>query len=570
MGRGLLRLVCLAWALALGAAPAHAAPAVPVIEASCHAATAADVSLAEMAASPERWSCRPDQWDNTRAAAWLSFDAERWRDGPAPVGFVSHITRFDRITVAAVGADGTVRSHAYSEAQVELLENGPLFTVALPPVTADTARVIVRIDRPHNLTVLTEARVTPRPHLSGWPPAAVAMIAVIAGMLVIPLVFDVSFYTVLHERFLVLHAAMVASMIGYLLFSGGLVLAFVRPSIDLVAIAGPLFFAAGAAASAFFLLEFLEREALPRAMRGLLKGAAVWSVLVPGTMALQLDAFQPFDNAGFFYGFLPVLAVFAATLAVALLRGSRAVRLVALAWIPILLCCAERILRGMGFYSAPDSLDRLMFVAFALEVVTVWLAVNQRFLRMKQDRDKARLEARLLAELSERDPLTGLMNRRAIESRFGACLAKGYRTLAVLDLDRFKQINDSHGHATGDEVLRACARAFTGIPDLLAIRMGGEEFLFLLRGPAAQEVAERLGAGLTGHIAREVPALDRAVTASMGVVHLGDAALPSARFDDVYARADTLLYEAKAAGRDRTFSEAVELANGSGVIRAAA
>ena len=203
-------------------------------------------------------------------------------------------------------------------------------------------------------------------------------------------------------------------------------------------------------------------------------GAGWWSLLVPGTLALQLDLTQPFDNSGYFYGFAPALVVFVATLATALARGSRAVRLITIAWVPILLCCAERILRGIGVYTGPLWLDRLMFVAFALEVVMVWMAVMQRFVALKQERDMARLEALALGELSERDPLTGLMNRRVIERRFRTLHRDGYETLAVLDLDLFKDVNDRFGHALGDDVLRACAGAMHGLSDVLAIRMGAK------------------------------------------------------------------------------------------------
>lgn len=566
MGGRLARFVCACLALlaAVAAAPAVAARYTPTYASKCHAASDARVSIAEMARNEQRWHCGPGDWDNTRPAAWLKFDPAAWRGNIPPLAFLSHITRFERITVSAVDANGSIRAHSYASGAVELLENGPLFMVPLPEVRPGTTAVIVRIDRPHNVTVLSEAQLTPRPRLAGWPPSAVALLAMIAGMLVIPLVFDLCFYAVLRERFLLLHAVMVASMSGYLAFSGGLALAFARPSIDFVAIAGPFFFVIGAAASAFFLLEFLESDALPRTMRRLLKVTAWWSVLVPGGMALQFDAIQPIDNRGYFFGFLPVLLVFVAVIVVALVRRSRAVRLVALAWVPILLCSAERILRGIGVYAGPAYLDQLMFFAFALEVVVVWFAVSRRFMAIKEDRDQARLEVRLLGQLSERDPLTGLLNRRAIEDRFAALVENGYRTIAVLDLDHFKAVNDSHGHAVGDEVLRACGRVFTGTPDLLPVRMGGEEFLLMARGAEAQSTIERLRLALSAHIAREVPALEELVSASMGIVQIpADAA--KVRFADVYAQADKLLYDAKAAGRNRTIAGTLDRADAQAV-----
>jgi diguanylate cyclase (GGDEF)-like protein len=553
-GKSLARWI-VALLIALTAVSATARPSPVTYIPECHAASGTDVSIAAMALVRARWNCSRKDWQNSPPVAWLRFDAQAWRGGDVPTGFFSHITRFSQISVSAIDGDGTIRTRSFAANQAEPLETGPLFTVALPELHPDTRAVIVRIERPHNLTVLTEARLARRPHLAGWPPSAVALLAVIAGMLVIPLVYDISFYAVLRERFLLLHALMIVSMLGYLLFSGGLALAFARLPIGWVAVAGPLFFAFGAAASAFFLLDFLEWHAVPATLRRLLRISAFWSVLVPGAMALQLVAFQPFDNVGYFIGFVPVLAVFATVLAVALARHSRAARLVAVAWIPLLLCGAERILRGMGAYTAPSSLDRLMFVAFAVEVFTVWLAVTRRFMLMKQDRDRALREARSLEALSERDPLTGLLNRRALEDRFALLRAEGFTTLAVLDLDHFKRVNDTHGHGVGDRVLKAVGRALDQDADALAFRMGGEEFLLLLRGRDPAKRAEHARRAISTRIAEDVRGLESLVTASMGLIEAPASAMPNASLAELYERADRLLYEAKQAGRNRAMSE---------------
>ena len=568
--RGIV-FVCLSLFLpAAGANAAAVATSATTYAPVCHAASDETTTLIEMAAAGARWHCGAGDWDNTRPAAWLRFDAAAWRGAAPPTSFVSHITRFQRISLSAVDADGSTRTRTFTSGEAELLESGPLFAVPLPELGGSTREVIVRLERPHNVTALTEARLSRRPHLAAWQDSAVVLLAMIAGMLLIPLVFDIGLYTVLRERFLLLHAGMVGSMLGYLLFSGGLVLFFAKPQIDIVSVVGPLSFAVGAWASAYFLLDFLEDNALPPTMRRLLVAAGWWSLLVPGTMALQLDAMQPFDNEGYFYGFVPPLAVFAATLITALLRGSRAVRLVAVAWIPILACCAERILRGTGVYSAPASLDQLMFLAFAIEVIVVWTAVILRFMRLKQERDKARDDARMLGELSERDPLTGLLNRRGIERRFAALHGEGYETFAVLDLDRFKEVNDRFGHAVGDDVLRACARALSVTPNLFAARMGGEEFLLLLRGADSLVRAEEIRRELSARVAREVAGLDRFVTASMGVVQIPREVIPDVEFAAIYDRADQLLYAAKAAGRNRSMSEKLSLFPRPGAVPAAA
>jgi diguanylate cyclase (GGDEF)-like protein len=171
-------------------------------------------------------------------------------------------------------------------------------------------------------------------------------------------------------------------------------------------------------------------------------------------------------------------------------------------------------------------------------------------------------EGRQLADLalaSRRDALTGLPNRRAFEEDLAREAARAARTgaplaVVVLDVDRFKAVNDAHGHAAGDAVLRAvAARAGAAVRagDVLA-RVGGEEFAILLAGAdlaRAVEAAERLRRALAAAPV-EAAGLALRVTASFGCAALGAGEAPQA----LVARADARLYEAKRDGRDRVAS----------------
>ena len=152
------------------------------------------------------------------------------------------------------------------------------------------------------------------------------------------------------------------------------------------------------------------------------------------------------------------------------------------------------------------------------------------------------------------DRLTGLVNRRGGEDSIARELARAQRdstplSLVLLDIDHFKRINDVHGHAEGDRVLRDVARVISGAVRRsdLAIRWGGEEFVLVLPGATlegARITAERLRA----LIARAVPSADaHPVTVSMGI----GVAAAGERAELVLARADARMYVAKRAGRDR-------------------
>jgi len=151
------------------------------------------------------------------------------------------------------------------------------------------------------------------------------------------------------------------------------------------------------------------------------------------------------------------------------------------------------------------------------------------------------------------DPLTGLLNRASLDARVleieeQAHLTGAAVSLIVLDLDRFKQVNDSHGHERGDSVLREVAyeirkslRSFE-----LVYRIGGEEFLVLLPGvdlSEALEIAERVR-----HAVQEARPGDLDLTVSAGVATDAGGDIS---YDALFRAADAALLEAKRSGRNR-------------------
>jgi diguanylate cyclase (GGDEF)-like protein/PAS domain S-box-containing protein len=175
-----------------------------------------------------------------------------------------------------------------------------------------------------------------------------------------------------------------------------------------------------------------------------------------------------------------------------------------------------------------------------------------------EDVTERRRAERKLRHLADHDPLTGLLNRRRFDEDLDQTIRRlrrggGRAALCLVDLDRFKEINDTYGHRTGDDVLVAVAGALrTRLrgTDVIA-RLGGDEFAVLLLdvdGLAAQAVAHELVDAL-----RETPVLsggrDVKVTASIGIVLLDRNTLGDD--DDALIAADRALYGAKNAGRDR-------------------
>ncbi len=165
-------------------------------------------------------------------------------------------------------------------------------------------------------------------------------------------------------------------------------------------------------------------------------------------------------------------------------------------------------------------------------------------------------ERRRFERLSMVDGLTTLQNRRCFDEVFplhiGRLLTEGRGgALLMADVDRFKDLNDAHGHAVGDEALRRIAKALTaGLrPGDLLARYGGEEFAVLVANvdvAEATEVAERLRRLVAERAGDGAPTC----TLSVGVATLQ----PAETFAALVARADAALFRAKQAGRDRVSS----------------
>ncbi len=180
--------------------------------------------------------------------------------------------------------------------------------------------------------------------------------------------------------------------------------------------------------------------------------------------------------------------------------------------------------------------------------------LNNELLTMQREMEKKNRE---LERLAYYDTLTGLLNRRAILEKLNEWLMQVRRyhdrlSVVMVDLDHFKQVNDSCGHRTGDRVLATVAglmRRSVRQTDFCG-RYGGEEFLVILPSTdaaGAAVMAERLRAGIAGTPMCGSQGETFKVTASLGAAECCDG-------DDedlIIGRADTAMYRAKEGGRDR-------------------
>lgn len=265
-------------------------------------------------------------------------------------------------------------------------------------------------------------------------------------------------------------------------------------------------------------------------------------------------------------------------------RGYRPARFFLLAWAAFLTGVLITGLLLFGLVPSNPITAHAMQVGSGLEVILLSLALADRINVMQHERERAQAEVvrmernakrelealvrartvelenknAMLSELAARDPLTGLYNRRVFLEQFTRALEGARRggdpvALVLLDLDRFKSINDTWGHPVGDRVLRDVAGLLERqrrASDVCG-RFGGEEFALLLHGCTPQQAvvgAERVRAALEAIRIGTTPEVE--VTASFGVCGVPSCA-GSVTVNEVIRRADDALYEAKTGGRNR-------------------
>ena len=155
-------------------------------------------------------------------------------------------------------------------------------------------------------------------------------------------------------------------------------------------------------------------------------------------------------------------------------------------------------------------------------------------------------------ELVDVEPLTGLQNRRRLDVDLASISADDQVAYLMVDIDHFKNFNDTNGHAAGDEALRTVSSILSAAvrQNDLVYRYGGEEFCILLPGATSEEAAEVAERARNAVEQASIPGMenqpDGRVTISVGV---SDSAWGTP--DDLVERADAALYEAKRSGRNR-------------------
>lgn len=358
------------------------------------------------------------------------------------------------------------------------------------------------------------------------------------------------FWVVLRDRMFLFFIVYVSAQLVYSMAVSGEL--FALPCGAFLAAAGYRTGQAAAALAAgisvWFILDFADlRRWTPRRARVL--SLMAWPYLALAACVwvpwLRPDAWLP--NGVNVLLIVSTVVALAATWG-AWRAGNRQAGFFLLSWIPLLLLTLARVLQLVAGLPLPAWLEYGLPGSMAWSAIIITVGLADSTLQVRRERDD-------VARLAQFDPLTGVFNRGAIMERLQrAWQVDPAEPLAVLflDIDHFKRINDTRGHAAGDTCLREvtlAVRSELGHGDRVG-RYGGEEFVIMLRGDSARmaaHVAERIVARAA---ALEIPVGQTPITLTVSVgvaVRDGSMVDPEA----LVGYADDAQYCAKAAGRNR-------------------
>ena len=302
----------------------------------------------------------------------------------------------------------------------------------------------------------------------------------------------------------------------------------------------------GVVCSNLFQRAYLDLpRKLPRLDRLLWVGTALAGTCGVGAVFVILPGQVLIGNAGLILSAFLLLAG-STTLA---LRGDRAGRVVMASWLPLMVFTTLVASELMGLWSGPLWLAEGLAGSFALAGLLLAIGLADKLLELRRDRDHA--SARAFT-----DDLTGLFNRAGVDAELRRKLQEAAErgvamSIAYVDIDNFKPINDEHGHGVGDQCLRVVSQRIRNQlrgEDIIG-RYGGDEFLAVLPATKladALAIADRMLASVTRR-PLTIGSLRLDASLSVGVAEFG----PGDTAESLIERADAALYASKQAGRSR-------------------
>ena len=505
------------------------------------------------------------------------------RSHPAALWLISNeYALLDRMDTYTRYADGRIEHHESGDAIVFHSRSAPHRN---PNAWLDLPR-----SQPVELLVRVQSAGSMQVPLTLWSPAGFAahtareqsLTGVYIGVLLAMVFYNLVMWASLRDASHAWYAAHIATFAVTLLVLQGIAFQYAWPgSTRIAALSVPLATCLAAAALLMFVRSFLDLgqrwragNGVSLALAGLLLVTAVATWWLPEPLALRLSMALAYAS----------IATVTVAIAVVMRRGfTPAVPFLA-AWLPFLVGCVLFGAGAIGWSDRTVAFEQALQLGSTLEMLLMSVVLGYRYAALRDENSRVVREARqqlehkvdqrtielkaALAQLehvhartrdsSQRDPLTGLYNRRFFREGFEKLLADARETrtpisVFMIDLDHFKVINDRYGHVVGDDCLRFTSRTIGPVlrpTGALLARFGGEEFVVVLNGydlSAAHAVAEDVRRAMC---AEPCHSGGHAVQMSCSIgLHMINPLLED-NIDQALDKADKALYRAKDDGRN--------------------
>ncbi|UAK23725.1 sensor domain-containing diguanylate cyclase [Sphingomonas nostoxanthinifaciens] len=539
-------------ALALLALPQAArAVSLTLHDGLCYAIVPNDTPIEQPPASA--FACDGRARDYTQRILLLRVDPAQHGIDPTDMALLFRVTRFERLTVQYSYADGSSEQQSVRRGDFgSRWRTGN--QISFSPSRQVPVREIRIAYRGLASDRLARVRILSRVAATRDLALAAAATSWALTLLLIGAIYNVSLALAVRRQFLAWQALWASLVMTWGMVWSQLVL-IALPSLagTTTSRMGTLLSSVALTAATMSVVTALGDAMTPRWRR--IVAAVGFAAPIVGVTASFLH------GTVFSYSFILMDAIclidvvlVAGALALAWRAGNGEARDLTLAWVTPMVVFGLTSMIDFGTSLFGGGAQLAVLTASAVQTVILSITATRRFSRMRVELDAARAAETVLAELANRDPLTGLLNRRGFIERSNATFDGGNTAsfgLLLIDVDKFKGINDRFGHEVGDTVLcRIAARLHLLERELcIAGRLGGEEFVVGISGLNSIALEE-----FADHIRRELGAIDhdavtrqRRVTVSIGVA-AGSTATP---FQRLYGMADRALYDAKHAGRDR-------------------
>jgi len=420
---------------------------------------------------------------------------------------------------------------------------------AVPTDLALGSSLLLHFDDHHRN--LIDIRLLPAAQWRGHERIIIAFSLAVYGALFAFIVIASTYWMILRERMFADHALYVLALVTFMAMTSGL---FYVPFSDgfwsRAGIQGQWGLATLAIAFAVgFSTRFLDvARDLPRLARALEILRIMMIVIAIGVILSPVST--PRFGALMSIVLVAINFVLVGLGVSAALHKNRYAGYFLLGWVPLTASTTLRALQSTGVLQLQYEASYLTSLGALWEALVLTAGIADRALAFRRERDVAQ-------HLALHDGLTGVLNRRAAQARLEELFEQSQRgtlplSVFFLDIDHFKSINDTYGHAAGDAVLTTVAKRIASqlrASDALG-RWGGEEFVAVLPG-APPDIARATGERIRRAIEADPVHVDGQripVTVSVGIAMQGDASKDSS---ELVQRADEALYRAKEKGRNR-------------------